>query len=431
MAVKEYEVVRIEVTNPGSGYASEKPISARVSPPPITARTNINDPMLLKTRGMDAKVLAGVVAEAAKGNDSTGGAAGCVGRGCYDEPVVAEGYTKSEFSAGKSFREEGDSIGVFEKATEEVDKRGLKAVGVDAPYGFSSNTNQTTIRATGSGADSAPRLPTLGGGLSSTAKLLTLFPEGVGVVFDTKKKQYVLTLSQDALDTGLVIGGGQGSSPKPLDPDFGPRGRSPVERERELTPSTYLRFMAAGALCCSTVHLAVTPLDVVKTKLQTNPKDYPNPVAAFQKVLSNGLSTFFTGWDTTFAGFFVWGSIGYTLTEFLRRYITVAIDAPKDGSWEIPIVILSASLGAFAGCFFLCPFETIRIRMVSGGGEGGLVSVAKNIISEKVKGAEERLERSDSQSNVLRVYITNNLSARRFAHRRVRVLSSTPFRRSS
>ena len=155
-----------------------------------------------------------------------------------------------------------------------------------------------------------------------------------------------------------------------------------MERERELTPSTYLRFMAAGALCCSTVHLAVTPLDVVKTKVQTNPREYPNPVAAFKKVMGTGLGTFFTGWDTTFAGFFVWGGIGYTLTEFLRRYLTVALNAPKDGSWEIPVIIVSAGLGAFAGCFFLCPFETIRIRMVSGGGEGGLLSVGGKIVDE-------------------------------------------------
>ncbi|GMI36960.1 hypothetical protein TrRE_jg7146 [Triparma retinervis] len=368
VAIRELEVISIEVTNPGRGYASEKPLSIKVAPPPITARVNINDPLLVKTRGVDGKVSRQVVEQAARGVDGTGGGGGCIGRGCYDAPVEAVGFTRSEVTAGSSFRYDGDGLGKAERVREEVEKRG---------------GNVGNIRATsGGGGSEAPRLPTLGGGGGTTARLLTLFPKGVGLVFDEKKKVYVLTAGPDALESGLVVGGGQGVSPKPLDPDFGPRGRSPVEREKELTPSTYLRFMAAGALCCSTVHLAVTPLDVVKTKVQTNPQEYPNPIVAFKKVMSGGLGTFFTGWDTTFVGFFVWGGIGYTLTEYFRRYLTVALDAPKDGAWEIPIIILSASLGAFSGSFFLCPFETIRIRMVSGGGGGNLLDVGGKIVKE-------------------------------------------------
>ncbi len=102
--------------------------------------------------------------------------------------------------------------------------------------------------------------------------------------------------------------------------DFGPRGRSPIERERKLTKDIILRFFAAGALCCSSVHLILTPLDVIKTNIQTDPDKYTNPVTAFNLLLEeSGLSGFFAGWVPTFFGFFVNGGLSYAMTEFFRR----------------------------------------------------------------------------------------------------------------
>lgn len=40
----------------------------------------------------------------------------------------------------------------------------------------------------------------------------------------------------------------------------------------------------------------MTPLDVVKTKIQTDPDNYPGVFSAFQKVMKeSGLSGFFVG----------------------------------------------------------------------------------------------------------------------------------------
>ena len=367
-AILELEVDYIEIVSGGSGYAAERPVSVIVAPPPITARVNLMDSTLKGMADADGKVVKQVIEDAAKGIDGTGGGGDCYGRACYDKSVVAVGYTTSVVSSSTAFRSDSD-----------VTKR-FQMFGNVGP-------EKSQIRAQSGGEDAqTPSLPTLGGGQSPTASLLTLFPNGVGLVYDRADKRYVLT-AQGALDGGglVVQGGGQGSSPKPLDPDFGPRGRSPVEREKSLSLDNYLRFLTAGALCCSSVHLAVTPLDVVKTKLQTEPDNYPNPVVAFKKIANNGLSRFFIGWDVTFIGFFVWGGIGYTLTEYLRRAVVVLLDAPSDGSWEIPIVIFSAGFAAAVGSLFLSPFETIRIRMVTGaGGDGnGFLTVGRSIIEKE------------------------------------------------
>ena len=103
--------------------------------------------------------------------------------------------------------------------------------------------------------------------------------------------------------------------------DFGPRGRSPIEKDKLLNLDNLLRFALSGALCSSMVHLVLTPLDVVKTNLQTNPKKYPDPVSAFNTLLEeNGVYGLYAGWVPTFLGFFVYGGISYAATEFFRRY---------------------------------------------------------------------------------------------------------------
>jgi hypothetical protein len=49
----EYEVSDILIVNNGTGYAVEKPIAVYVEPPPLTARVNMNDPMMTRIIGRD------------------------------------------------------------------------------------------------------------------------------------------------------------------------------------------------------------------------------------------------------------------------------------------------------------------------------------------------------------------------------------------
>lgn len=61
--------------------------------------------------------------------------------------------------------------------------------------------------------------------------------------------------------------------------------RYPVEKERPLDASVFLRFAACGALCGSTAHAALIPIDVVKTKMQAEPKKYPDVVSTFNTLV--------------------------------------------------------------------------------------------------------------------------------------------------
>ena len=67
--------------------------------------------------------------------------------------------------------------------------------------------------------------------------------------------------------------------------------------------------MASGGICASISHLVLTPLDVVKTKVQTKPTVYNSGIVdSFAKVLDEeGAIALFNGWEPTFVVFFLTG----------------------------------------------------------------------------------------------------------------------------
>lgn len=123
--------------------------------------------------------------------------------------------------------------------------------------------------------------------------------------------------------------------------EFGPRGRSPIEREKELDLDKLLRFCLSGAICCSSVHIVLTPIDVVKTRIQTNPEKYTDVVTTFNKVTTEqGIAGLFSGWDATVFGFFVFGGVTFVATEYFRRFFA---DLMGNESPNIELFIILAA----------------------------------------------------------------------------------------
>jgi solute carrier family 25 phosphate transporter 3 len=131
----------------------------------------------------------------------------------------------------------------------------------------------------------------------------------------------------------------------------------------ELGISAYSRFALSGAICASGVHLALTPLDVVKTKVQTNPIKYPDIGSSFKKLFEEeGLSSFFTGWLPTVLGNFINGGVLYALTEVIRRSLSEAagVDAV---TLEVPIILIAA--GKFCFYFLVSTYEVFSTNVFS------------------------------------------------------------------
>ena len=77
---------------------------------------------------------------------------------------------------------------------------------------------------------------------------------------------------------------GQNSLKDGFDPVFGPRGRSPVEKDELLTLEQVARLALSGALCASSAHVVLTPFEVVKTRMQLAPDGTYSSVSPRSKV---------------------------------------------------------------------------------------------------------------------------------------------------
>lgn len=129
----------------------------------------------------------------------------------------------------------------------------------------------------------------------------------------------------------------------------------------------YLKGAAAGGICCSITHGALTPVDVVKTRVQLDPVKYNTGlIGGFRTIIAEeGAMALTTGLGATAAGYFVQGWFKFGGVEFFK--IKAVESMGEEAAWEKKTTIY---LGAAAGAetiadIFLCPLEAVRIRSVS------------------------------------------------------------------
>ncbi|KNE57909.1 hypothetical protein AMAG_04752 [Allomyces macrogynus ATCC 38327] len=129
----------------------------------------------------------------------------------------------------------------------------------------------------------------------------------------------------------------------------------------------YARYAFAGAMCCSLTHGALTPVDVVKTRIQLEPTVYNRGmVAAFRQVIAaEGAGALLTGFGPTAAGYFVQGAFKFGGYEFWKGQLIESVGAENAPAYRIPIYMAASALAEFAADVALCPLEATRIRLVS------------------------------------------------------------------
>lgn len=341
-AVLNMAVDKIEVTNGGTGYAVEKPLKVFIDPPSSSTTST-------STSTEPQPILAGFA------------------------------FPTAEKSSFTSFRQDEDTKKLREEEQSFENKYNLKG------FSIGSTSSSRTIRgaSTGSASSGAPPLP-FWSGRSSSAELLRLLPAGIGLDYDRSQQRYVLAVDTDFMEKYPAVL--QQGSNRLLGTEFGPRGRAPIERNINLGLSEYLRFCLSGATCASLVHVALTPIDVIKTKVQVNSVKYPTIGSSFQTVFQEeGLPTFFSGWLPTTLGNFASGGVLYVTTEYIRRGLSEAagIDA---SSLEVPIILAAAGVASAMGAVLQCPFEAVRIRTVAQpdyADGGGSINIAKKMLSEE------------------------------------------------
>ncbi|KAL2883479.1 mitochondrial phosphate carrier protein [Colletotrichum sp. CLE4] len=147
----------------------------------------------------------------------------------------------------------------------------------------------------------------------------------------------------------------------------------------------YSRFALAGAICCSVTHGALTPVDVVKTRIQLDPATYNRGmIGGFKQVIqSEGAGALLTGFGPTAAGYFLQGSLKFGGYEFFKQQSINLIGYENAVNNRTAVYLASSAAAEFFADIALCPLEATRIRLVSeptyaNGLIGGFSKMLKN-----------------------------------------------------
>ena len=129
----------------------------------------------------------------------------------------------------------------------------------------------------------------------------------------------------------------------------------------------YARFALAGAICCGVTHGALTPVDVVKTRIQLDPLTYnQGMIGGFRQVVAKeGAGALFTGFGPTCLGYFLQGAFKFGGYELWKRTFIDYLGVETATQYRIPIYLASSGIAEFFADVALCPLEATRIRLVS------------------------------------------------------------------
>jgi len=129
----------------------------------------------------------------------------------------------------------------------------------------------------------------------------------------------------------------------------------------------FLKGAAAGGICCSITHGALTPVDVVKTRVQLDPVKYNKGlVGGFKQIIGEeGAMALTTGLGATAFGYFIQGWFKFGGVEFFKIKAVDSLGEEKAWANKTSIYLASAACAEFIADIFLCPLEAVRIRAVS------------------------------------------------------------------
>merc|ERR1719230_1583488 len=147
----------------------------------------------------------------------------------------------------------------------------------------------------------------------------------------------------------------------------------------------FLSGALAGGICCGLTHGALTPVDVVKTRIQLDPTKYNQGfLGGFKQVIAEeGAGALLTGLGPTAQGYFIQGWFKFGGVEFFKINFTKTLGEQKAWDNRQKIYLASSAMAEFIADIFLCPYEACRIRLVSQPDyASGMVATAQKMSAE-------------------------------------------------
>lgn len=130
------------------------------------------------------------------------------------------------------------------------------------------------------------------------------------------------------------------------------------------SPEYYWTCAFGGILSCGLTHTAVTPLDVVKCNMQTDPQRYKGIGQGFKLVIQeSGVSGLFRGWAPTLLGYSAQGACKFGLYEYFKKTYSDMAGEEVAKKYQTLIYLAGSASAEFFADIALCPFEAVKVKV--------------------------------------------------------------------
>merc|ERR1719233_1151130 len=119
-----------------------------------------------------------------------------------------------------------------------------------------------------------------------------------------------------------------------------------------------------GVLSCGITHTLVTPLDLVKCRLQVDKEKYKSLGNGFKlTVAEQGVRGLFLGWAPTLIGYSMQGLCKFGFYEFFKNVYANLIGEENTYLYKTSLYLASSASAEFFADIALSPMEACKVRM--------------------------------------------------------------------
>merc|ERR1712079_594757 len=119
-----------------------------------------------------------------------------------------------------------------------------------------------------------------------------------------------------------------------------------------------------GLMSCGLTHTLVTPLDLVKCRLQVNKEKYKNLGNGFKLTFAEGgASGLFLGWAPTAIGYSMQGICKFGFYEFFKNVYSGIIGEENTYLYRTSLYLAASASAEFFADIALSPMESVKVRI--------------------------------------------------------------------
>merc|ERR1712184_38952 len=130
------------------------------------------------------------------------------------------------------------------------------------------------------------------------------------------------------------------------------------------SPKYYALCGFGGLLSCGITHTAVTPLDLVKCRLQVNKEKYKSLGNGFKlTVKESGAAGLFLGWAPTAIGYSMQGICKFGFYELFKNVYSGIIGEENTYLYKTSLYLAASASAEFFADIALSPMESVKVRI--------------------------------------------------------------------